>query len=59
MFVPVPTRKLIDQKLTTGKGVDNKLFNQASKQVEQALRNDAYVRFLQSDEYIELFERKA
>ncbi len=53
-----PFRQAIDQKIRDRK-IDGALFEDAVKHVEQVLRNDPYVRFLQSKEYTELLSHNS
>ena len=50
VFLPFGVRQGIESRLNDKK-VDQALFDDAIKHVEQVLRNDPYVRFLQSEEY--------
>ncbi|MFH4978948.1 hypothetical protein AB6A40_005657 [Gnathostoma spinigerum] len=56
VFLPFGVRQLIEKKIND-KEVDITLFDDAIKHVEQVLRNDPYVRFLQSAEYNELLAK--
>uniref|UniRef100_A0A914ZKS2 RGS domain-containing protein n=1 Tax=Parascaris univalens TaxID=6257 RepID=A0A914ZKS2_PARUN len=56
VFLPFGVRQFIEKKIND-KDVDCTLFDEAIKHVEQVLKNDPYVRFLQSNEYIELLEK--
>uniref|UniRef100_A0A914VN64 RGS domain-containing protein n=1 Tax=Plectus sambesii TaxID=2011161 RepID=A0A914VN64_9BILA len=58
VFLPFAVRQSVEQQLSGDKTVDRTLFDEAIKHVEQVLRNDPYVRFLQSPEYLELFDKK-
>ncbi|VDN43084.1 unnamed protein product [Gongylonema pulchrum] len=49
-------RQLIEKRINE-KDVDSTLFDEAVKHVEQVLRNDPYVRFLQSTEYNDLLAK--
>ncbi|VIO94935.1 Uncharacterized protein BM_BM2474 [Brugia malayi] len=53
IFLPFGLRQVIDNRIET-KDVDSTLFDEAVKHVEQVLKNDPYVRFLQSTEYNDL-----
>uniref|UniRef100_A0A0R3RIL5 RGS domain-containing protein n=1 Tax=Elaeophora elaphi TaxID=1147741 RepID=A0A0R3RIL5_9BILA len=53
IFLPFGLRQVIDSRIEA-KDVDNTLFDEAVKHVEQVLKNDPYVRFLQSAEYNDL-----
>ncbi|GMR38875.1 hypothetical protein PMAYCL1PPCAC_09070 [Pristionchus mayeri] len=50
VFLPFGTKQLIDAKIADD-DIDISLFDEATRHVEQVLRNDPYVRFLQSAEY--------
>ncbi len=54
--MPFGLRQRIDKKIRD-KDVDETLFDDAVKHVEQILKNDPYVRFLQSTDYIDLLSR--
>ncbi|VBB26495.1 unnamed protein product [Acanthocheilonema viteae] len=56
IFLPFGLRQVIDNRIET-KNVDNTLFDEAVKYVEQVLKNDPYVRFLQSTEYNDLLDK--
>ncbi|KHN84115.1 Regulator of G-protein signaling rgs-3, partial [Toxocara canis] len=56
VFLPFGVRQFIEKKIND-KDVDCTLFDEAIKHVEQVLKNDPYVRFLQSKEYISLLEK--
>lgn len=56
VFLPFGVRQFIEKKIND-KDVDCTLFDEAIKHVEQVLKNDPYVRFLQSNEYIGLLEK--
>ncbi|EFO12281.1 hypothetical protein LOAG_16252, partial [Loa loa] len=53
IFLPFGLRQVIENRIET-KDVDCTLFDEAIKHVEQVLKNDPYVRFLQSTEYNDL-----
>ncbi|KAF8363616.1 rgs-3 [Pristionchus pacificus] len=50
VFLPFGTKQVIDARVLDEQ-IDITLFDEATKHVEQVLRNDPYVRFLQSAEY--------
>lgn len=54
--MPFGLRQKIEKKIKE-KDVDETLFDDAVKHVEQILKNDPYVRFLQSKEYQNLLEK--
>lgn len=56
VFLPFGVRQVIERKIQE-KDVDITLFDEAIKHVEQVLRNDPYVRFLQSPQYLELLAK--
>ncbi|CEF60013.1 Regulator of G protein signalling domain and Regulator of G protein signalling superfamily domain and Regulator of G-protein signalling, domain 1-containing protein [Strongyloides ratti] len=56
VFLPFGLRQTIEKKIQQ-KDVDITLFDEAIKHVEQVLKNDPYVRFLQSKEYLDLLEK--
>uniref|UniRef100_A0A183VA95 Regulator of G-protein signaling rgs-3 n=2 Tax=Toxocara canis TaxID=6265 RepID=A0A183VA95_TOXCA len=56
VFLPFEVRNLIQEKLMQGR-VDANLFEEAIRYVATILKNDAYIRFLQSDEYRDLLAR--
>ncbi|VDK73509.1 unnamed protein product [Litomosoides sigmodontis] len=53
IFLPFGLRQVIDSQIEA-QDVDSTLFDEAVKHVEQVLKNDPYVRFLQSTEYNDL-----
>uniref|UniRef100_A0A0N4ZW79 RGS domain-containing protein n=1 Tax=Parastrongyloides trichosuri TaxID=131310 RepID=A0A0N4ZW79_PARTI len=56
VFLPFGLRQTIEKKIQQ-KDVDITLFDEAIKHVEQILKNDPYVRFLQSKDYLNLLEK--
>ncbi|CAD6192556.1 unnamed protein product [Caenorhabditis auriculariae] len=56
VFLPFGVRQVIERRITD-KDIDITLFDEAIKHVEQVLRNDPYVRFLQSDQYLGLLSK--
>ncbi|CAD5213960.1 unnamed protein product [Bursaphelenchus xylophilus] len=56
IFLPFGVRQGVE-KLLKEKEVDQHLFDNAIKHVEQLLKNDPYVRFLQSKEYNDLLAK--
>ncbi|KIH42378.1 hypothetical protein ANCDUO_27637, partial [Ancylostoma duodenale] len=56
VFLPFGVRQVIEKKIQE-KDVDISLFDEAIKHVEQVLRNDPYVRFLQSPQYLNLLAK--
>ncbi|KJH46739.1 regulator of G protein signaling domain protein [Dictyocaulus viviparus] len=56
VFLPFGVRQVIERKIHD-KDVDITLFDEAIKHVEQVLRNDPYVRFLQSPQYLNLLSK--
>ncbi|GMT15521.1 hypothetical protein PFISCL1PPCAC_6818, partial [Pristionchus fissidentatus] len=50
VFLPFGTKQVIESKVADDL-VDINLFDEATRHIEQVLRNDPYVRFLQSAEY--------
>ncbi|VDM60408.1 unnamed protein product [Angiostrongylus costaricensis] len=56
VFLPFGVRQVIEKKIHE-KDVDISLFDEAIKHVEQVLRNDPYVRFLQSPQYLNLLAK--
>ncbi|GMS86792.1 hypothetical protein PENTCL1PPCAC_8967, partial [Pristionchus entomophagus] len=56
VFLPFGCKQLIDTKVAEDK-IDIGLFDEATKHIEQVLRNDPYVRFLQSEEYYSLCDK--
>ncbi|ETN75298.1 regulator of G protein signaling domain protein [Necator americanus] len=56
VFLPFGVRQVIEKKIQE-KEVDISLFDEAIKHVEQVLRNDPYVRFLQSPQYLNLLAK--
>ncbi|VDN02350.1 unnamed protein product [Thelazia callipaeda] len=56
IFLPFGVRQLIEKRIEE-KDVDKTLFDDAVKHVEQILKNDPYVRFLQSSEYNNLLQK--
>lgn len=56
VYLPFGVRQQIDKKIRE-KNVDETLFNDAIKHVEQILKNDPYVRFLQSKAYTQLLSK--
>ncbi|VDL64372.1 unnamed protein product [Nippostrongylus brasiliensis] len=56
VFLPFGVRQVIERKIQE-KDVDITLFDEAIKHVEQVLRNDPYVRFLQSPQYLDLLAK--
>uniref|UniRef100_A0A1I7XT47 RGS domain-containing protein n=1 Tax=Heterorhabditis bacteriophora TaxID=37862 RepID=A0A1I7XT47_HETBA len=56
VFLPFGVRQVIERKIQS-KEVDITLFDEATKHVEQVLRNDPYVRFLQSPQYLGLLAK--
>lgn len=56
IFLPFGVRQGIERKIKT-KEVDVNLFDLSTKHVEQLLKNDPYVRFLQSKDYTELLAK--
>ncbi|CAJ0960031.1 unnamed protein product, partial [Mesorhabditis belari] len=56
VFLPFGVRQVIERKIAD-KEVDITLFDEAIKHIEQVLRNDPYVRFLQCQEYLNLLSR--
>uniref|UniRef100_A0A915PPN2 RGS domain-containing protein n=1 Tax=Setaria digitata TaxID=48799 RepID=A0A915PPN2_9BILA len=56
IFLPFGLRQVIDNRIET-KEVDNTLFDEAVKHVEHVLKNDPYIRFLQSTEYNDLLAK--
>ena len=53
VFLPFGVRQVIERRIHDNH-IDISLFDEAIKHVEQVLRNDPYVRFLQSAQYIDL-----
>lgn len=56
VFLPFGVRQLLEKRINE-KDVDVTLFDDAIKHVEQVLKNDPYVRFLQSKEYSDLLDK--
>uniref|UniRef100_A0A915DWY9 RGS domain-containing protein n=1 Tax=Ditylenchus dipsaci TaxID=166011 RepID=A0A915DWY9_9BILA len=56
VFLPFGLRQRVEKKIKE-KDVDETLFDDAVKHVEQILKNDPYVRFLQSKDYKELLAK--
>jgi len=56
VFLPFGLRQRIEKKIRE-KDADETLFDDAVKHVEQILKNDPYVRFLQSRDYRDLLAR--
>ncbi|KAI1710080.1 regulator of G protein signaling domain-containing protein [Ditylenchus destructor] len=56
VFLPFGLRQKVDKRIKE-KDVDETLFDDAVKHVEQILKNDPYVRFLQSKEYNQLLAK--
>ncbi|CAG9538161.1 unnamed protein product, partial [Cercopithifilaria johnstoni] len=56
IFLPFGLRQVIENKIET-EDVDSTLFDEAIKHIEQVLKNDPYVRFLQSTEYNDLLAK--
>uniref|UniRef100_A0AC35U7L3 RGS domain-containing protein n=1 Tax=Rhabditophanes sp. KR3021 TaxID=114890 RepID=A0AC35U7L3_9BILA len=56
VFLPFGLRQTMEKRIQQ-KEVDVNLFDDAIKHVEQVLKNDPYVRFLQSKEYNDLLNR--
>uniref|UniRef100_A0A914BVR4 RGS domain-containing protein n=1 Tax=Acrobeloides nanus TaxID=290746 RepID=A0A914BVR4_9BILA len=56
IFLPHSLRQKIDEKIKA-KDVDVTLFDEAIKHVEQILKNDPFVRFLQSEQYTNLLNK--
>ncbi|TMS35900.1 hypothetical protein L596_003192 [Steinernema carpocapsae] len=56
IFLPYGMREMIARKVKN-KEVDMTLFDGATKHIEEILKNDPYVRFLQSKEYRDLLDR--
>ncbi|CCD66106.1 Regulator of G-protein signaling rgs-3 [Caenorhabditis elegans] len=56
VFLPFGVRQVIERRIQDNQ-IDITLFDEAIKHVEQVLRNDPYVRFLQSSQYIDLLSK--
>ncbi|EGT48285.1 CBN-RGS-3 protein [Caenorhabditis brenneri] len=56
VFLPFGVRQVIERRIHDNQ-IDITLFDEAIKHVEQVLRNDPYVRFLQSHQYIDLLSK--
>lgn len=56
VYLPFGVRSAIDKNIRE-KTVDETLFDDAVKHVEQILKNDPYVRFLQSKSYTQLLSK--
>uniref|UniRef100_A0A8R1XN21 RGS domain-containing protein n=1 Tax=Onchocerca volvulus TaxID=6282 RepID=A0A8R1XN21_ONCVO len=56
IFLPFGLRQIIDSRIEAN-DVDSTLFDEAIKHIEQVLKNDPYVRFLQSNEYSDLLTK--
>ncbi|VDM94599.1 unnamed protein product [Onchocerca ochengi] len=56
IFLPFGLRQIIDSRIEAN-DVDSTLFDEAIKHIEQVLKNDPYVRFLQSNEYNDLLTK--
>ncbi|CAI4223146.1 unnamed protein product [Auanema sp. JU1783] len=56
VFLPFGVRQVIERRIED-KDVDISIFDEAIKHVEQVLRNDPYVRFLQSPQYMGLIAK--
>ncbi|KAK0396222.1 hypothetical protein QR680_001625 [Steinernema hermaphroditum] len=56
IFLPYGMREMIARRVKN-KEVDMTLFDGATKHIEEILKNDPYVRFLQSKEYRDLLDR--
>uniref|UniRef100_A0A0N4UL20 RGS domain-containing protein n=1 Tax=Dracunculus medinensis TaxID=318479 RepID=A0A0N4UL20_DRAME len=56
VFLPFGLRQSIEKKFSDNE-VDKTLFDEAVKHIEQVLKNDPYIRFLQSKEYLGLLEK--
>lgn len=56
VFLPFGVRQVIERRIQDNE-VDITLFDEAIKHVEQVLRNDPYVRFLQSKIYTDLLAK--
>ncbi|CAI5442525.1 unnamed protein product [Caenorhabditis angaria] len=56
VFLPFGVRQVVERRIND-KESDISLFDEAIKHVEQVLRNDPYVRFLQSSQYTNLLAK--
>lgn len=56
IFLPFGVRRLIEKRIND-KEVDSTLFDEAVKHAEQVLKNDPYIRFLQSNDYNDLLAK--
>ncbi|CAI2345113.1 unnamed protein product [Caenorhabditis sp. 36 PRJEB53466] len=56
VFLPFGVRQVIERRIQDNE-IDITLFDESIKHVEQVLRNDPYVRFLQSQDYTNLLNK--